>query len=134
MSLNSFNHTKNFVCVFLLKNKRNLIIISSIFLLICSAIISPYFKWAYCRPETLSSIDTYNNKEYLSFDSGIEMQKFIKDFEFLPTNDPTAFYYIDNSKFFGEVLHYNWTGDGIHFNGSIYKNWYEFIINEIKNI
>lgn len=43
-------------------------------------------------------------------------------------------YYIDNSKFFGEVLSYNWTGDGIHFNGSIYKNWYEFIINEIKNI
>lgn len=42
--------------------------------------------------------------------------------------------YIDNSKFFGEVLPSNWTGDGIHFNGSIYKKWYEFIINEIKNI
>lgn len=42
--------------------------------------------------------------------------------------------YIDNTKFFGDVLKSDWTGDGIHLTGSVYKYWYSFILEEISRI
>ena len=41
--------------------------------------------------------------------------------------------YLDNTKYFGDCLNSNWTGDGIHLKGNIYKEWYDFIIEEIKS-
>lgn len=39
--------------------------------------------------------------------------------------------FLDNTEFFGEELHPDWTGDGLHFYGNIYQAWYEFLINSI---
>lgn len=39
--------------------------------------------------------------------------------------------YLDNAEFFGDVLKDDWTGDGLHFTGVIYKKWYEFLISKI---
>lgn len=40
--------------------------------------------------------------------------------------------YLDNTEFFDEELKDDWSGDGIHFTGKIYQNWYEWIIENIK--
>lgn len=42
--------------------------------------------------------------------------------------------YIDNSEFFGTVLNSSWTPDGIHLNGKIYRQWYDFVINKISEL
>lgn len=42
--------------------------------------------------------------------------------------------YLDNTEFFGEELKDDWSGDGIHFTGNIYQNWYEWIIENIKEM
>ena len=39
--------------------------------------------------------------------------------------------YLDNTPFFGNVLNENWSSDGIHFNGYVYTDWYNFIISQI---
>ena len=40
--------------------------------------------------------------------------------------------YIDNSELFGDVLSAEWTSDGIHFNGTNYQKWYNFLISKIS--
>lgn len=40
--------------------------------------------------------------------------------------------YLDCTDFFGSELKSSWTGDGIHMSGSIYNDWYNFIINKLK--
>ena len=42
--------------------------------------------------------------------------------------------YLDNTKYFGDCLNNNWTSDGIHLRGNIYKEWYDYIIEEIKSL
>lgn len=42
--------------------------------------------------------------------------------------------FLDNSEFFGAVLNSDWTPDGIHLYGSIYKEWYQFILDKILEI
>lgn len=42
--------------------------------------------------------------------------------------------FIDNTPFFGEVLSDKWTGDGIHMSGSVYRNWYQFVIEKISEL
>lgn len=42
--------------------------------------------------------------------------------------------YIDNSEFFGSVLKSEWTGDGIHLIGSVYKDWYSFVLDKIGEL
>ena len=81
------------------KSKYNFLILLLFFgVLICIIIFTPLFKWSYYSPKKLASIEAYKNEEYISFDSGKEFQKFIKDFEFTSKNEPIEFYYVDNSK------------------------------------
>lgn len=40
--------------------------------------------------------------------------------------------FLDNAQFFGDELNPQWTGDGIHFYGTVYEQWYEFLLNEIQ--
>lgn len=40
--------------------------------------------------------------------------------------------YIDCSEYFGDVLRSDWTGDGMHLNGSAYIGWYNFIKEKIS--
>lgn len=42
--------------------------------------------------------------------------------------------YIDNNEFFGDVLSKSYTGDGIHLNGTKYKEWYDFIILKLQEL
>lgn len=42
--------------------------------------------------------------------------------------------YIDNTEFFGNVLNSNWTPDGIHLGGKIYRQWYDFVLNKISEL
>lgn len=39
--------------------------------------------------------------------------------------------YIDNSEFFGDILQDSWTGDGLHYYGKIYQEWYDFLLSKI---
>lgn len=39
--------------------------------------------------------------------------------------------FLDNAVFFGEELSPDWTGDGLHLHGNIYKSWYEFLLEQI---
>ena len=65
----------------------------------------------------------------LNNDSVMLYNEYLK--EISETND---LIYIDNSEFFGEVLQSNWTGDGIHLNMGIYKEWYSFILEKISDL
>ena len=42
--------------------------------------------------------------------------------------------YIDCSEFFGDVLDNSWSGDGIHFTGTKYMEWYNFIVEKISEL
>ena len=42
-------------------------------------------------------------------------------------------HYIDNAEFFGEELDRSWSSDGIHFGGTTYKKWYDFLVNKVQN-
>lgn len=42
--------------------------------------------------------------------------------------------YLDNTPFFGEVLSSKWSGDGIHMGGSVYREWYQFVIEKISEL
>lgn len=42
--------------------------------------------------------------------------------------------YLDNTPFFGEVLSSKWSGDGIHMSGSVYREWYKFVIEKISKL
>lgn len=42
--------------------------------------------------------------------------------------------YLDCSPFFGDILKSNWTGDGIHLSSSVYREWYNYIIDKISNM
>lgn len=39
--------------------------------------------------------------------------------------------YVDCTEFFGESLKSDWTGDGIHLNGSVYSAWYDWILERV---
>lgn len=39
--------------------------------------------------------------------------------------------YIDSAGYFGDVLDYDWTPDGIHMAAEIYRGWYDYIIQRI---
>lgn len=45
-----------------------------------------------------------------------------------------SLYFIDNNLFFGDVLSSKWTGDGIHLSGSVYREWYNFVIEKILEL
>lgn len=78
-------------------------------------------------PPLSSSRDTsggrFNNKNAKTYNSYIE--------SVANSFDQTTF--IDCSIFFGDVLNSEWTGDGIHLSGRIYRDWYNWIIETIRN-
>ena len=43
-------------------------------------------------------------------------------------------YYIDNAEFFGDELDRGWSSDGIHFGGTTYKKWYEWLVSQVNDI
>ena len=46
--------------------------------------------------------------------------------------DENNLVYLDNTEFFGEELKDDWSGDGIHFKGYVYQEWYKWITEKIK--
>ena len=47
--------------------------------------------------------------------------------------EETGTEFLDLSPFFGTVLRTDWAGnDGMHLKGTIYKNWYEYIMSEMS--
>ncbi|MBQ8626800.1 MAG: SGNH/GDSL hydrolase family protein [Agathobacter sp.] len=43
-------------------------------------------------------------------------------------------YYIDNAEFFGDELDRGWSSDGIHFGGTTYKKWYDWLVLQVNSI
>jgi len=58
-----------------------------------------------------------------------EMNKWLKEISF-----EQGLYYIDNSEFFGDMLLFEQTGDGVHLKGYLYQEWYSFILEKIEEI
>lgn len=58
-----------------------------------------------------------------------EMNKWLNEISF-----EQGLYYIDNSEFFGDMLLFEQTDDGVHLKGYLYQEWYSFILEKIKEI
>ena len=43
-------------------------------------------------------------------------------------------YFLDNAEFFGDTLDSNWTGDGVHLYGTVYKEWLDFIVEKLTKM
>lgn len=80
----------------------------------------------YCLSIPPVSENKSNSCEYFNNQNVQRYNEYIK--EFCNINNLK---YIDNTAFFGNVLKSNWTGDGIHLKGEIYKNWYSYIIENL---
>ncbi len=67
--------------------------------------------------------DNINNKNVTKVNQ--YFQEFAKEYQIL---------YLDNYKFFGDVLNDEISGDGIHLNPIGYREWYQFILEELNNM
>ena len=65
--------------------------------------------------------ELFNNSNVVKYNSYIE--------EICVENDVI---FLDNTGYFGAVLRSDWTSDGIHLYGSIYKDWYNYLIEKIS--
>lgn len=80
----------------------------------------------YCLSIPPVSENKSKSSEYFNNQNVQRYNEYIK--EFCNRNNLK---YIDNTAFFGDVLNSNWTGDGIHLKGRIYKDWYSYIIENL---
>ena len=70
-----------------------------------------------------------NSSSYFNNSNVKKYNEFIKEL-----CEENNLYFIDNTPFFGEVLSSKWTGDGIHMSGSVYREWYKFVIEKISEL
>ena len=70
-----------------------------------------------------------NNDELFNNDNVVLFNSYIRDI-----CEETNIVFIDNGEFFGIVLNSEWTSDGMHLYGNIYKKWYQFILTKISEI
>lgn len=68
-----------------------------------------------------------NNDELFNNDNVVKYNSYIED---ICTENNVVF--LDNTGYFGAVLRSDWTSDGIHLYGSIYKDWYNYLIEKIS--